>query len=157
MTKGVLGINTHIHIYTYMYLILEQCGLSTVWVHLFMDFFHFICICIYTHTHTHTHTHYGTKWSVIGLIHGYKARDIKEPIYGGPTIKLGFPGGSVGKESTFQCRRWRFSPWVGKIPGEGMATHSSILAWEFHGQRSLKGYSPWGHKELDRTEHTHMQ
>ena len=26
-----------------------------------------------------------------------------------------------------------------------MATHSSILAWEFHGQRSLAGYSPWDH------------
>ena len=25
---------------------------------------------------------------------------------------------------------------------EGMATHSSILAWESHGQRSLGGYSP---------------
>ena len=33
-----------------------------------------------------------------------------------------------------------------------MATYSSILAWEFHGQRSLMGYSPWGHKELDMTE-----
>ena len=32
-----------------------------------------------------------------------------------------------------------------------MATHSSILAGEFHGQRSLAGYSPWGHKELDLT------
>ena len=30
-----------------------------------------------------------------------------------------------------------------------MATHSSILAWESHGQRSLEGYSPWGHKESD--------
>ena len=28
-----------------------------------------------------------------------------------------------------------------------MATHSSILAW-----RSLAGYSPWGHKELDMTK-----
>ena len=27
-----------------------------------------------------------------------------------------------------------------------MATHSSILAWKMHGQRSLAGYSPWGHK-----------
>ena len=27
---------------------------------------------------------------------------------------------------------------------EGMATHSSILAWRTHGQRSLAGYSPWG-------------
>ena len=33
---------------------------------------------------------------------------------------------------------------------KGMATHSSILAWEIpgksHGQRSLVGYSPWGHR-----------
>ena len=33
-----------------------------------------------------------------------------------------------------------------------MATHSSILAGEFHGQRSLAGYSPWGCKESDMTE-----
>ena len=35
---------------------------------------------------------------------------------------------------------------------EGMATHSSILAW-----RSLVGCSPWGHKELTErlsTAHT---
>ena len=25
---------------------------------------------------------------------------------------------------------------------DGMATHSSILAWKSHGQRSLVGYSP---------------
>ena len=38
---------------------------------------------------------------------------------------------------------------------EGMATHSSILVFlpgEFHGQRSLAGYSPWGCKESDVTE-----
>ena len=34
---------------------------------------------------------------------------------------------------------------------KGMAT-SSILAWKFHGQRSLAGYSPWGHKESGPTE-----
>ena len=33
-----------------------------------------------------------------------------------------------------------------------MATHSSILAWESHGQGSLAGYSPWGYQELDTTE-----
>ena len=33
-----------------------------------------------------------------------------------------------------------------------MATHSSILASRVHGQRSLVGYSPWGYKELGRTE-----
>ena len=33
-----------------------------------------------------------------------------------------------------------------------MATHSSILPGEFQRQRSLVGYSPWAHKELDTTE-----
>ena len=33
-----------------------------------------------------------------------------------------------------------------------MATYSSILAWRIHGQRSLVGYNPWGHKESDMTE-----
>ena len=37
---------------------------------------------------------------------------------------------------------------------EEMATHSSILAWKIP-QRSLAGYSPWGHKELNMTEHAH--
>ena len=35
-----------------------------------------------------------------------------------------------------------------------MATHSSILAWGIHGQRSLAGYSPWGQKEVNMTEVT---
>ena len=40
-----------------------------------------------------------------------------------------------------------------------MATHSSILAWSIHGQRSLAGYNPWGHEESDTTKctHTHTQ
>ena len=38
---------------------------------------------------------------------------------------------------------------------EGMATHSVFLPGEFHGQRSLVGYSPWVCKELDMTEHAH--
>ena len=29
-----------------------------------------------------------------------------------------------------------------------------LLPGKSHGQRSLGGYSPWGHKELDKTEHT---
>ena len=37
-----------------------------------------------------------------------------------------------------------------------MATHSSILAWKIHGQRSLVGYSPWGRKELDTAERLHL-
>ena len=33
-----------------------------------------------------------------------------------------------------------------------MAPHSSILAGESHGRRSLVGYSPWGRKESGMTE-----
>ena len=32
------------------------------------------------------------------------------------------------------------------------ATHSSILAWKIHGQRSLVNYSPWGPEESATTE-----
>ena len=39
---------------------------------------------------------------------------------------------------------------------EGMATYSSILPGESHGQRSLAGYSPLGCKELDTTEATYL-
>ena len=35
---------------------------------------------------------------------------------------------------------------------KGMASHSIFLPGESHGQRSLVGYNPWGHKELDTTE-----
>ena len=38
-----------------------------------------------------------------------------------------------------------------------MATQSSILPEKPHRQRSLEGYSPWGHKELDKTEQACMQ
>ena len=49
---------------------------------------------------------------------------------------------------------------VGSIPGQedtledDMAIHTTVLAWEIHGQKSLVGYSPWGCKELDTTEAT---
>ena len=46
---------------------------------------------------------------------------------------MDFPGGNSGKEPACQCRRCKrcvFDPWVRKIPlEEGMAIHSSILAW----------------------------
>ena len=37
---------------------------------------------------------------------------------------------------------------------EGMATPVVFLPGESHGQRSMEGYSPQGHKELDTTEAT---
>ena len=52
------------------------------------------------------------------------------------------------KKIFLQCRRPGFDPWVGKIPSRREKLPISVF-WpgEFHGL-----YSPWGPKELDRTE-----
>ena len=55
--------------------------------------------------------------------------------------------------SFFIKRRHRFDPWVGKIPWRGPWQPTPVfLPGESHGQRSLAGYSPQGHKESDTTE-----
>ena len=46
-------------------------------------------------------------------------------------------------------------PGAGRSLEEEMATHSVFLAGESHRQRSMVGYSPWGHKESDMTEVTY--
>ena len=51
-----------------------------------------------------------------------------------------------------QCRKPGFNPWVGKIPWRREWHSNPVHAWDFHGQRSLAGYSPQGHKELNTTE-----
>ena len=52
-----------------------------------------------------------------------------------------------------QCRRPGFDPWVGKILWRRKWQLTPVLLpGESHGQKSLAGYSPWGHKESDRTE-----
>ena len=49
---------------------------------------------------------------------------------------------------------------AGSIPGWGIPWTSNwqptpmFSPGEFHGQRSLVGYSPWGCKVFDMTEHT---
>ena len=72
-------------------------------------------------------------------------------------MSWGFPGSSVGKEST--CN----SGDPGSIPGSGRSPrgHSKPLQHfcleNPHGHRSLAGYSPWGCKESDTTEQLSMQ
>ena len=64
---------------------------------------------------------------------------------------LGFAPGSA--RICLQCRRLRFNPWVRKIPWRRKWQPTPVfLPGQSHGQRSLVGYNPWGHKELDRTE-----
>ena len=48
---------------------------------------------------------------------------------------------SLGQEDP-RRRKWQPTPVF--LPGK------------FHGQRRLVGYSPWGRKEPDTTEHSHL-
>ena len=81
-------------------------------------------IAEYTHTHTHTHIYVS-----------------------------GFPGVTGGEEPSCQCRtckRWRFNPWVRKIPWRRAWQLTAVfLPGESHGQRSL-GIRPI---ELKRVGH----
>ena len=47
----------------------------------------------------------------------------------------------LGQEDTLE-RKWQYTP--------------ALLPGKSHGQRSLIGYSPWGHKESDMTERLHF-
>ena len=66
---------------------------------------------------------------------------------------MGFPGGSDGKESTFNAGDLGSIPGLGRSPG---GRHGNPLQYSWlkkpRGQRRLVGYSPWGHTESDTTE-----
>ena len=59
----------------------------------------------------------------------------------------GFPGGSDGKESACNAGDLRLIPGLGRSPGGG---HGNPLQYSClknpHGQRSLAGQGPWGHR-----------
>ena len=62
-------------------------------------------------------------------------------------VFLGLPGASDGKEFTFNVGNLGSIPGLGRSPGGG---HSNSLQYSFlenpHKQRSLVGYSSWGHR-----------
>ena len=71
-------------------------------------------------------------------------------------IYMGFPGGIDGKESTCNAGDLGSIPGLGRSPGGGYGNPFQYSCLENpHGQRSLEGYSPWGHKESDVIKHTH--
>ena len=66
-----------------------------------------------------------------------------------------FPGGTDGKESACSVGDPGLSPESERFPAEGNCNLLPVfLPGEFHGQRSLAGYSLWSHKESDMTEAT---
>ena len=89
---------------------------------------------------------------------------VKQRPWFGYSSPVGIPCGIAGREPSCQCRSLkgcRLSPWVGKIPWRRAWQPTPVfLPGESHGQRSLAGYSPWGHTESDTTErlsiHAHL-
>ena len=59
-----------------------------------------------------------------------------------PPAMQGVQVRSLGQEDPFQ---------------KGTSTHSSLLAQESHGQRSLEGYSPQGHRRFGHDLATELQ
>ena len=54
----------------------------------------------------------------------------------------------------WELKRCGFDPWVGKIPWwKKWQLILVFLLGEPHGQRTLVGYRPWGHKDSDMAEH----
>ena len=62
-------------------------------------------------------------------------------------VIISIPGGSEGKESACDAGDTGSTPESGRSLGERNGYLS--LPGESQGQRSLEGYSPWGHKESD--------
>ena len=72
------------------------------------------------------------------------------------SCSMGFLGGSAVKNLPVVWETWVQSR-VRKIPWRRKWQPIPVLLpGKSHGQRSPVGYSPWGHKELDTTEHVHI-
>ena len=70
---------------------------------------------------------------------------------------MGLPWWLSSKESACQYKRPGFDSWVLKIPWRRKWQPTPVfLPGEFHGQRSLAGYSLRGCKEPDTTERFHF-
>ena len=74
------------------------------------------------------------------------------------SIKCGLPWCLSSKESTYQCRRFGFSPWVRKIPWRRKWQPTPVfLPGKSHGQRSLVGCSSRGRKGVGHNLTTKQQ
>ena len=68
---------------------------------------------------------------------------------------MDFLGGSDDKEPAYNAGDQSSIPGWERSPQEGNGNPRQYTCLENpHGQKSLVGYSPWGHKESDTTEVT---
>ena len=61
---------------------------------------------------------------------------------------MSFPGGSAVENPSANAGEAGSIPGLGRFPGEGNGNQLQYSCWEINGQRSLVGYSPWGHKGI---------
>ena len=66
-------------------------------------------------------------------------------------VAMGFPGGSVDKESACNAGDPGLIPGLGRFPEKEMATHSSILVWEIPWTEEPGGLQSMGLQESDMT------
>ena len=70
---------------------------------------------------------------------------------------LGLLGSTVVKNLPALKEKWIQSLGREDPLEKGMATHSSILGWGIPWQKSLEGYSLWGHKRVGHDLATKQQ
>ena len=101
-----------------------------------------VCVSVCVHTCVHAHEEEVAIYSaVLGK---------SERFGGSSNLRAGLPQWASGKESIrLPMQEMQVQSLVQEDPlDKEMATHSSILAWEMHGQRSLVCYNSWGCKRV---------
>ena len=123
-------------------------------------------------THTHAHVHMCTHTCTcahtcvcvyIFLFRFFSIRDYCKVLFLCSTVDpcwlsnslvwIGFPDDSVVKKPSVIQEAQVWSLGREYLLEEEMTILSSILAGKSHEKRILAGYSPWGHKDPDATEH----
>ena len=85
----------------------------------------------------------------VGLCLGFVSCSIDISLFSASTILFGLLWWFHGKDSTCQWRRCGFDPWVAKTPWSRKWQPTPVLLpGKSLGQRSLKGYSLWSHKNI---------
>ena len=95
------------------------------------------------------------------MIFGYAGSSIPQGLYSSCSERgllcWGFPCSSVGKESACSAGDLGSIPGSGRFPWRRKWQSTPVLfPGKSHAQKSLVGYSPWGHKESDTTERLHF-
>ena len=145
------GENYTVEVFHYFKLLLyltfhANGSMATMKKYIYMCVCVCVCVCVHIHIYVYIYTYICVCVCVCVCVYDF----------------LGLVRWLSGKELACQCRRlrsYKFDPWVGKIPWSRKWQPAPILLpGKLHGQWSLVHYSPWGHREVDTTEHarTHM-